>query len=191
MGSCIWRAGTITSRGRPGSCTSASGRYWRGSAVALPRVSGTAFSRDRPRAGPSGGLRGPGGPPERRQVDPSQPARGREDGHRLAPAADDTDTDHRHQAPAPRPGGFRGDRKSTRLNSSHSQISYAVFCLKKKKPKHDEPRIPSPFVGAPPHRLLIRKTVAPTQWTGRTASLASHAATAPRTATIQALSLLQ
>src|SRR2546430_17085014 len=37
-------------------------------------------------------------------------------------------------------GDFRlgrelGDRKSTRLNSSHSQISYAVFCLKKKK-KH-------------------------------------------------------
>src|SRR2546430_6013993 len=27
---------------------------------------------------------------------------------------------------------FLGDRKSTRLNSSHSQISYAVFCLKKK-----------------------------------------------------------
>src|SRR5205085_8007719 len=29
----------------------------------------------------------------------------------------------------------RQDRKSTRLNSSHSQISYAVFCLKKKKNK--------------------------------------------------------
>src|SRR5688572_32717425 len=29
----------------------------------------------------------------------------------------------------------RSDRKSTRLNSSHSQISYAVFCLKKKKKK--------------------------------------------------------
>src|SRR2546430_2998703 len=29
----------------------------------------------------------------------------------------------------------RPDRKSTRLNSSHSQISYAVFCLKKKKSK--------------------------------------------------------
>src|SRR3989475_1284772 len=29
------------------------------------------------------------------------------------------------------------DRKSTRLNSSHSQISYAVFCLKKKKNKND------------------------------------------------------
>src|SRR5688572_32692008 len=31
---------------------------------------------------------------------------------------------------------YRGeDRKSTRLNSSHSQISYAVFCLKKKRTK--------------------------------------------------------
>src|SRR2546427_4727334 len=29
--------------------------------------------------------------------------------------------------------GVERDRKSTRLNSSHSQISYAVFCLKKKK----------------------------------------------------------
>src|SRR3712207_8517778 len=28
------------------------------------------------------------------------------------------------------------DRKSTRLNSSHANISYAVFCLKKKKPLH-------------------------------------------------------
>src|SRR2546427_1593701 len=33
------------------------------------------------------------------------------------------------------------DRKSTRLNSSHSQISYAVFCLKKKKKKqHTKPK---------------------------------------------------
>src|SRR5438270_1971587 len=31
---------------------------------------------------------------------------------------------------------FDLDRKSTRLNSSHSQISYAVFCLKKKKKKN-------------------------------------------------------
>src|SRR3712207_7433617 len=31
------------------------------------------------------------------------------------------------------PGGRDGDRKSTRLNSSHANISYAVFCLKKKK----------------------------------------------------------
>src|SRR2546427_5789203 len=48
---------------------------------------------------------------------------------------------HRH-APggaAGRHGGgrLRPDRKSTRLNSSHSQISYAVFCLKKKKKKTD------------------------------------------------------
>src|SRR2546430_11270047 len=33
------------------------------------------------------------------------------------------------------------DRKSTRLNSSHSQISYAVFCLKKKKRAHSLPSI--------------------------------------------------
>src|SRR2546427_8469784 len=32
-------------------------------------------------------------------------------------------------------GECKQDRKSTRLNSSHSQISYAVFCLKKKKKK--------------------------------------------------------
>src|SRR2546430_13518249 len=40
----------------------------------------------------------------------------------------------------PAPGGegsMRGDRKSTRLNSSHSQISYAVFCLKKKKKNNE------------------------------------------------------
>src|SRR2546430_3163461 len=36
-------------------------------------------------------------------------------------------------APALRRPAGDGDRKSTRLNSSHSQISYAVFCLKKKK----------------------------------------------------------
>src|SRR2546427_6324374 len=33
------------------------------------------------------------------------------------------------------------DRKSTRLNSSHSQISYAVFCLKKKKKKTNKQRL--------------------------------------------------
>src|SRR2546430_11443673 len=36
-------------------------------------------------------------------------------------------------AGAPGEVHLSGDRKSTRLNSSHSQISYAVFCLKKKK----------------------------------------------------------
>src|SRR2546430_8735986 len=38
-------------------------------------------------------------------------------------------------------GSRRRDRKSTRLNSSHSQISYAVFCLKKKK---NNPTLTSP-----------------------------------------------
>src|SRR2546430_10510965 len=38
---------------------------------------------------------------------------------------------------------IEGDRKSTRLNSSHSQISYAVFCLKK---KYDDARSATAFV---------------------------------------------
>src|SRR3712207_8330551 len=37
------------------------------------------------------------------------------------------------EALACRDGDLVGDRKSTRLNSSHANISYAVFCLKKKK----------------------------------------------------------
>src|SRR3712207_7427097 len=41
---------------------------------------------------------------------------------------------HARAHPGPRLGGDR-DRKSTRLNSSHANISYAVFCLKKKKNK--------------------------------------------------------
>src|SRR5579875_4025127 len=45
----------------------------------------------------------------------------------------------RPRADRPRRGdGERRDRKSTRLNSSHTVISYAVFCLKKKKNKEDE-----------------------------------------------------
>src|SRR5256886_8811783 len=39
----------------------------------------------------------------------------------------------------------RSDRKSTRLNSSHSQISYAVFCLKKKKKHITSCRNPIPL----------------------------------------------
>src|SRR5439155_19891372 len=38
-----------------------------------------------------------------------------------------------HLVPGERPRGTGEDRKSTRLNSSHVAISYAVFCLKKKK----------------------------------------------------------
>src|SRR5258707_10483894 len=36
-----------------------------------------------------------------------------------------------------------GDRKSTRLNSSHANISYAVFCLKKKKKSNEDVPAPS------------------------------------------------
>src|SRR2546430_13889569 len=47
-----------------------------------------------------------------------------------APAEDGAEEGH---AALPDREDLGGDRKSTRLNSSHSQISYAVFCLKKKK----------------------------------------------------------
>src|SRR2546422_7985512 len=46
---------------------------------------------------------------------------------------------HAPRAPgAPQADGRDGDRKSTRLNSSHGYISYAVLCLKKKKKQKDE-----------------------------------------------------
>src|SRR5476649_1164456 len=43
----------------------------------------------------------------------------------------------------PDPARTTGDRKSTRLNSSHTVISYAVFCLKKKNKRQGEGRIKS------------------------------------------------
>src|SRR3712207_8365194 len=63
-------------------------------------------------------------------------------GRRVAPAArrrvplPDREPDAREAVDAEHVHGHRrdGDRKSTRLNSSHANISYAVFCLKKKKP---------------------------------------------------------
>src|SRR3712207_7868724 len=61
-------------------------------------------------------------PPQRDGVQARQPRRG---GHRL-----------RHEDHS-----AGGDRKSTRLNSSHANISYAVFCLKKKK----NTSVPSPW----------------------------------------------
>src|SRR5690606_41772727 len=56
-------------------------------------------------------------------------AQGRADAQRVGPSPSERERDHRalaleHQR--------RRDRKSTRLNSSHVKISYAVFCLKKK-----------------------------------------------------------
>src|SRR3712207_8526786 len=74
-----------------------------------------------------------------RRPDPSAPPEG------LAMTSRSSGS-HRGQVPSPScaeplrgaaVGGLRPpptDRKSTRLNSSHANISYAVFCLKKKKP---------------------------------------------------------
>src|SRR5436305_7194672 len=45
------------------------------------------------------------------------------------------------------------DRKSTRLNSSHVRISYAVFCLKKKKNNHIRRLIPAQSVTSMPNLL--------------------------------------
>src|SRR2546428_9214618 len=41
-----------------------------------------------------------------------------------------------HDSEGDRPAHGEGDRKSTRLNSSHDQISYAVFCLTKKRQEY-------------------------------------------------------
>src|SRR2546430_6593618 len=49
------------------------------------------------------------------------------------------------------------DRKSTRLNSSHSQISYAVFCLKKKKQSSSGLCTGVPVHAAPPRPTLLRR----------------------------------
>src|SRR5256886_3388497 len=52
-----------------------------------------------------------------------------------------------------------GDRKSTRLNSSHSQISYAVFCLNKRKPSNLRPsgRFAHPYSTLRAHRLHLNQ----------------------------------
>src|SRR3712207_7626634 len=67
----------------------------------------------------------------RSAADPGRgPAPGRRSRLRLL-GGDDARAGRAAGAQRPAPRG--GDRKSTRLNSSHANISYAVFCLKKKK----------------------------------------------------------
>src|SRR3712207_8488325 len=64
-----------------------------------------------------------------RSAEPRRPVAAAHDRARTADTADAAAARHE-------PGPHRtGDRKSTRLNSSHANISYAVFCLKKKKKK--------------------------------------------------------
>src|SRR3712207_7713306 len=48
-------------------------------------------------------------------------------------------------------GGLGRDRKSTRLNSSHANISYAVFCLKKKKIQYNTNSQPQTLPSSPAH----------------------------------------
>src|SRR3954464_544335 len=72
---------------------------------------------------------------------------------------------------------FRSDRKSTRLNSSHTIISYAVFCLKKKKkestqlttgcptPAHDRPQRVTAHRSPSAPRRVRAHTLMPTLYT--------------------------
>src|SRR2546427_888831 len=57
------------------------------------------------------------------------------------------------------PPAMETDRKSTRLNSSHSQISYAVFCLKKKnkRPNSTLSQIPNPVFSIKRQRQSMRQ----------------------------------
>src|SRR2546430_10965914 len=71
---------------------------------------------------------------ERRRLDQVFPRRGAVGHPDLGPEALQVVARVGHVVVAePEPLARDRDRKSTRLNSSHSQISYAVFCLKKKK----------------------------------------------------------
>src|SRR2546430_7665707 len=64
------------------------------------------------------------------------------------------------RALSPRTSWWTTDRKSTRLNSSHSQISYAVFCLKKKKKKTIATQAQQTPAKPPwPHPVLTRYSV--------------------------------
>src|SRR5207247_2840941 len=77
-----------------------------------------------------GSRRGSGGGRGSSRAVPPGPAR-RAERRRGVPALDGRAVVDRKDARVPRQ--LRRDRKSTRLNSSHEWISYAVFCLKKKK----------------------------------------------------------
>src|SRR2546421_7337320 len=59
-------------------------------------------------------------------------------------------------AARPEVRAFELDRKSTRLNSSHDQISYAVFCLKKKKKRIDFSRSRTLSIRPPSSRQRTR-----------------------------------
>src|SRR2546429_5936513 len=72
----------------------------------------------------------------------------------LEPRGFCVERDHEHVLDAGFLDELQPDRKSTRLNSSHGYISYAVFCLKKKTnerpPESRRTRIPPPYPPLPP-----------------------------------------
>src|SRR3954465_1698974 len=76
---------------------------------------------------------------------------------------------------------FRSDRKSTRLNSSHTIISYAVFCLKKK---------PSPRPSRLPARLSARRPLGSAAAGARAAVMSSGGVLGCRPAEVGAVSQL-
>src|SRR5207245_10922970 len=71
--------------------------------------------------------------PDRPQDADQRAQLGREGLHGRLRGRELADLGERRLRPAEPDRGDRADRKSTRLNSSHGSISYAVFCLKKKK----------------------------------------------------------
>src|SRR5256885_10828085 len=71
--------------------------------------------------------------PPRRKARQALPARARPDAHRRAGAGRARRHADERRDLRDVEEGLRQDRKSTRLNSSHLVISYAVFCLKKKR----------------------------------------------------------
>src|SRR5690606_32418719 len=73
------------------------------------------------------------GAPQRREVDGDARPGGLDVAQRVAAFLDARHVYLAPVEPAAEGGFTRADRKSTRLNSSHVKISYAVFCLKKKK----------------------------------------------------------
>src|SRR5579859_1407056 len=91
----------------------------------------------------------------------------------------------------------REDRKSTRLNSSHSQISYAVSCLKKKKPPdaatcppwrtQHQPSQAKAFLSPPAQRLVDLRRAAQPRLSARTPAVVFYNDTA--TTEIYTLSL--
>src|SRR2546430_11205877 len=80
------------------------------------------------------------------------------------------------------------DRKSTRLNSSHSQISYAVFCLKKKKCIENDRRSTTGESGKPSFRHPSMQDLRP--FDARPRSVRRAQATAQTTAASRVGSML-